>query len=256
MAYPGYEETVIINNQQPTVTVLTSASGPVAGPQGTQGIQGVQGDQGYSILSGLGAPNAALGRNGDFYIDQTVSAPVLYGPKTAGAWGSGAPLRGPQGVKGDKGDTGLTGATGAAGTVTFAGTGSAATAARSDHFHTDEGTTDQFPLVGPARTAGAQLYRKTGTFVGTVANANGDVNFSFAQAFPNGIFSIVMNPGDAFSSAGGGNGRLIATVPWLPSFTKSGGIVCVYHQYPEFSGAITGVPAGRSVRIAYTAMGW
>lgn len=249
-------EYVVVNNQTPTVTVLTTQTGPVAGPQG---IQGIQGDQGYSVLSGTGAPNAALGRNGDFYIDTTAGAPMLYGPKVGGAWGTGAAMRGPTGatgLTGATGATGLTGPQGPAGVVSYAGNGSAATASRSDHYHVDEGTTDAFPLVGAARTAGATLYRKTGTFLGTVSGANGDVAFTFREAFPNGIFSIVMSPGDVFANSGGGTGRIIACAPWLPSFTKAGGVVCVYHFYPETGGSVGPVPSGRQVRIAYTAMGW
>jgi len=66
-----------------------------------------------TILSGSGAPSGAVGADGDFYIDTTADA--IYGPKTAGVWGSPTSLTGPQGPQGDPGATGATGATGPAG---------------------------------------------------------------------------------------------------------------------------------------------
>ncbi len=43
-----------------------------------------------TLLNGSGAPSAGLGADGDFYID--TSANAIYGPKTAGSWGSGTAL--------------------------------------------------------------------------------------------------------------------------------------------------------------------
>jgi Phage tail repeat like len=43
-----------------------------------------------AILSGSGAPSSSLGSNGGFYLD--TANKKLYGPKTAGAWGSGIAL--------------------------------------------------------------------------------------------------------------------------------------------------------------------
>ncbi len=70
----------------------------VSGSQGPQGIQGPQGVAGFSVLNGAGAPGAGLGVDGDFYID--TSASNIYGPKTAGSWGSPTSLIGPQGPVG------------------------------------------------------------------------------------------------------------------------------------------------------------
>ncbi len=107
------------------------------GPQGPQGLQGIQGDVGpqgpqgdagpagpkgpggAAVLNGTVDPQPADGDDGDFYINTTSNE--IFGPKTAGAWGTGTSLIGPQGPKGDtgdtgpKGDTGATGATGATG---------------------------------------------------------------------------------------------------------------------------------------------
>jgi len=41
-------------------------------------------------LSGSGAPAATFGSDGDLYIDE--AANQVYGPKTSGSWGAGAPL--------------------------------------------------------------------------------------------------------------------------------------------------------------------
>jgi len=111
----------------------TGAQG-ATGPQGATGAAGAAGTDGKTVLNGSGAPSSGTGTNGDFYLDTTASQ--LYGPKTAGAWGSGVSLigpqgatgatgaqgqagaagaQGPQGPKGDTGDTGPAGATGATG---------------------------------------------------------------------------------------------------------------------------------------------
>jgi hypothetical protein len=44
------------------------------------------GIDGATILNGSGAPSAGLGRDNDYYIDNTADG--IYGPKTGGAWGS------------------------------------------------------------------------------------------------------------------------------------------------------------------------
>ncbi|MEU5426846.1 hypothetical protein AB0H73_14750 [Streptomyces olivoreticuli] len=54
---------------------------------------GTSGPRGNSVLNGTGAPGSGLGIDGDWYIDRTTpSSPVIYGPKTTGAWGGGVPL--------------------------------------------------------------------------------------------------------------------------------------------------------------------
>lgn len=59
------------------------------------------GVDGSTVLNGSGTPSSGLGNNGDFYIDTT--AFEIYGPKAAGAWGSGTSLIGPQGPTGVQG---------------------------------------------------------------------------------------------------------------------------------------------------------
>lgn len=67
-------------------------------------LQGADGADGKTILNGSGAPSAGLGEDGDFYLNTTTTA--IYGPKTAGVWGSPTSLIGPKGDKGDQGDPG------------------------------------------------------------------------------------------------------------------------------------------------------
>lgn len=50
----------------------------------------IAGQSGQTLLYGSGAPASGLGSDGDHYIDR--SAMALYGPKTAGAWGSPTPI--------------------------------------------------------------------------------------------------------------------------------------------------------------------
>ena len=60
--------------------------------KGDNGAAGVAGTNGTSLLNGNGPPSAETGSEGDFYLD--TSAQMLYGPKTAGAWGAGVLLKG------------------------------------------------------------------------------------------------------------------------------------------------------------------
>ncbi|MEO6633617.1 MAG: hypothetical protein ABIN13_17890, partial [Mucilaginibacter sp.] len=65
------------------------------GSNGSNGTNGANGTNGSAVLSGTGVPAAATGNDGDFYIDITTYK--IYGPKAAGAWGSGTSLKGPAG---------------------------------------------------------------------------------------------------------------------------------------------------------------
>lgn len=74
---------------------------------GATGATGATGAAGSQILSGTGAPAAALGNNGDYYLDK--SSYNLYGPKTGGAWGAALSLQGPAGPQGPVGPQGPAG---------------------------------------------------------------------------------------------------------------------------------------------------
>jgi hypothetical protein len=82
------------------------ADSTVQGPQGPQGIQGIQGPagaDGKTVLNGTTVPGAGIGTDGDFYI--RTDTDEIYGPKTAGAWGSPTSLVGPEGPAGGGGLT-------------------------------------------------------------------------------------------------------------------------------------------------------
>jgi hypothetical protein len=79
----------------PAGTNGTNGTNGAKGDQGVQGVPGTPGTNGNTVRNGTGAPAAGLGNNGDFYIDTASS--MIYGPKTAGAWGSGTSLKGQTG---------------------------------------------------------------------------------------------------------------------------------------------------------------
>jgi hypothetical protein len=75
----------------------TGAAGS-PGAKGDTGGAGSPGAKGSTVLNGAGAPSAGTGVNGDFYIDTTNNN--IYGPKTAGGWGSLTALKGAAGAAG------------------------------------------------------------------------------------------------------------------------------------------------------------
>ncbi|RZK71339.1 MAG: hypothetical protein EOO92_20535, partial [Pedobacter sp.] len=65
------------------------------GADGTNGTNGTNGANGNTVLNGMGRPDPAAGKEGDFYLDMTTY--TMYGPKTSGNWGSGTSLKGADG---------------------------------------------------------------------------------------------------------------------------------------------------------------
>ena len=74
----------------------------ITGPTGNTGANG------KTVLTTSGAPSAGVGTDGDFAYDP--AAMIMYGPKTAGAWGSGTILKGTAGSAGAAGSKWHTGA--------------------------------------------------------------------------------------------------------------------------------------------------
>lgn len=98
------------------------------GEQGEQGFQGLQGPRGNdgdrgadgnTLLAGPGAPSAATGRVGDFYLDTSRS--LLFGPKVGTTWPAGQSLTGERGPTGPAGTAGSPGADGERGPEGIAG---------------------------------------------------------------------------------------------------------------------------------------
>lgn len=79
------------------------------GADGPEGPQGPAGQDGRTVLSG-DVPPTTEGADGDFYVDTV--AWEIYGPKTAGSWGAGVSLIGPQGEPGAQGEEGPQGPAG------------------------------------------------------------------------------------------------------------------------------------------------
>lgn len=71
------------------------------GKDGANGTNGTNGADGKTVLNGTTVPAAGLGTIGDFYL-RTGAAPSIYGPKTAGGWGSATSLVGTAGAAGSK----------------------------------------------------------------------------------------------------------------------------------------------------------
>lgn len=90
-----------------SVPVLLAAGQLVDNYDGTFSLAG-GGSSANTIRNGSGAPSSGLGSDGDFYIN--TAANTIYGPKTAGAWGSPTSLVGPTGATGPTGPAGPAGA--------------------------------------------------------------------------------------------------------------------------------------------------
>lgn len=134
----AYVVTETINGATTSKTVLLPATSPTVDMAELEPVidptqySDIRGPRGYSVLSGTTAPSAGTGEDGDHYYDRV--AKVMYGPKTAGAWGSGTSLAGPAGPAGSPGTAATvtvgavtTGAAGSSAAVSNSGTSTAAT---------------------------------------------------------------------------------------------------------------------------------
>jgi len=78
-----------------SIGTLAGPTGPT-GATGATGADGADGADGQTILNGTVDPtDNVTGTDGDFYINTTSNE--IFGPRTAGAWGSGTSLVGPAG---------------------------------------------------------------------------------------------------------------------------------------------------------------
>jgi hypothetical protein len=173
---------------------LQGLTGP-AGPQGLQGIPGVNGTDGLpgqpgkTLLSGATDPAATTGAEGDFYLNTT--AYLIFGPKTASGWGSGASLVGP-----------ATGAAGGVLTGNYPSPGLAPNAVTGDAIAdltvtaTDlaDGSVTQNKLVDQSVSTGKIAPGTVNTYL--VTDAGGNVTWG---AFP-------LNPVPGTVSIGNGTG--------------------------------------------------
>jgi hypothetical protein len=158
----------------PLVLVLGTMAG-CEGPQGTDGSQGPQGPQGAEgpvgpagedgsvIHAGTGAPDASLGVEGDYYLNQDTGD--LYGPKNDNGWGTPISLQGPPG---EDGQDGADGQDGEDGSQIHSGTGAPdASLGVVGDYYLDK---DSFDLYGP----------KTDSGWGTPINLKGTANVIYS----------------------------------------------------------------------------
>lgn len=80
------------------------------GETGSTGAAGTPGEDGNTVLSGVDAPAATVGKNGHFLVDTFAAIP--YGPKSPSGWGVAASLVGARGAPGNDGADGEQGDTG------------------------------------------------------------------------------------------------------------------------------------------------
>ncbi len=98
----------------PTVTINDDGYWVINGTVTTIKATGDKGKDGTSILTGKGAPEGTIGKDGDSYIDTDT---FDYYVKADGVWGKSGNIKGNKGSKGEEGDRGLTGDTGRAGFI-------------------------------------------------------------------------------------------------------------------------------------------
>jgi hypothetical protein len=127
---------------------------------------------GSTILSGSGAPSNGTGSNGDFYINSTNYD--IYGPKTAGAWGSATSLIGPTGATGSQGATGAQGATGSQGATGAQGATGSQGATGAQGLKGDKGDTGDTGPAGPGIATGGT----TGQYLTKVDGTNYNTQWS------------------------------------------------------------------------------
>lgn len=242
-------DVVVVNQSAPYVVITSPSEGIGVGPTGATGPKGTKGDPGYTIHNGDGAPSSVIGRNGDFYMDNLNFR--FYGPKANGTWPPGRDLRGPTGPTGPAGPPGPAGPQGSSSVVNFAGTGSATTAARSDHTHPETGSntgassfirTSTAAYAGKTVPSGAKIYMQMGTHA-TTTGSGGQFLIPLPMSFPNGIIGAVVSIGASTAGA--------QTASVAGGATNQGVITAVIYQA---NGGI--VPSGSNVRVNYIAFGW
>jgi hypothetical protein len=167
----------LVNNNSSTALTLAPTSPQVAASFTlvalAAGTPGAAGANGNTVLYGTGAPSAAVGNNGDFYID--TSANKIYGPKASGAWPSGTSLVGPTGAPGPAGTVqGITAsytnsATAGVGTASMSGT--ATNPVVNVNFPNDVQSIGIAP-VGNTAPAGGGTLTLTGPATNPVLNIN------------------------------------------------------------------------------------
>jgi hypothetical protein len=165
-----------------TATTWPATGVSLVGPTGASGFNGTNGVDGKTVLNGTSNPTAAIGTNGDFFIN--TSSNTLFGPKAAGAWPTGVSLVGTAGTNGTNGLAGSNGTNGVDGKTVLNGTSNptAAIGANGDFFINTSSNT----LFGP-KAAGAW---PTGVSLVGPAGSNATVTGSAPIAVNAGVVSL------------------------------------------------------------------
>ena len=177
------------------------------GADGAAGAPGADGADGRTILNGSGAPSSGTGSDGDFFID--IAADAIYGPKTAGTWGSPTSLIGPLGPAGADGADGAAGATGPQGPQGPAGPQGDAGPAGATGPQGPAGATGATGPQGPAGvvTATAPITYDAGTQTVAITAATSSAAGSMSSADKTKLDGIEagaqVNPGTVTTSAAG-----------------------------------------------------
>jgi hypothetical protein len=198
----------------------TGADGADGAP-GATGATGAAGADGDDFLSGAGVPSGALGKNGDTYLN--VSNGDLYGPKSAGAWGSVV-----GNLKGATGATGSAGADGARGSVWSTGSGA--------------------PTTGsPAGVLNGDFYLRS---------SNGEVYKYVSGAWADQGFSIVGPAGSAGSAgSAGARGSLWYTGSAAPTTGNPAGVANGDNYLRSSNGEVYTYTAGAWVDQSFSLQG-
>jgi hypothetical protein len=198
----------------------------IPGTAGTNGTNGTNGADGRTILSGIIAPIAGQGSDGDYFINTLTS--TLYGPKAAGAWPGGVSIVGPagaqgnagsqglQGLQGIQGNAGTAGSAGAPGAVWRAGAGVPSNAMGIDgDWYIDTATSNVYTRSSGTYTTGLNIKGAQGT-AGT--NGTNGTNGLISAAIPyrtgTGRYIGGAQDAAALSTLGGAANR-IDLIPFL-----------------------------------------
>ncbi len=185
---------VLANKGDTGATGATGAPGPAGsngtnGTNGADGADGADGVDGKTVLNGTVDPTTE-GVDGDFYIN-TVSDEI-FGPKTAGVWGTGTSLVGPAGADGTDGNFAgrtLTGTTNQVVITNGDGVSGNPTFALPQNIHTGATPTfagllttgDISPTTDSTRSLGTSLLYYANTYTDRLyLNATADFNGSVA----------------------------------------------------------------------------
>lgn len=141
---------------------LDSATVAIIGPPGGDGADG------NTVLNGSGAPAGGTGANGDFYINTATYE--IYGPKTAGAWGSPTALEGADGNDG------------ADGAVWRDGTGAPANGLGANgDYYLDDATGDVYAKSGGSYSIVANIKGAAGSGTGDVVGPASSTDNAIAR---------------------------------------------------------------------------